>query len=90
MTDEPPAIASSGVRGVHWHAHKNRWMGRVGHDIHVGYYDTIEEAAQAVADKRRQLALHEELGLHPKPPETPRAPRSDRWWGGAGRTTPPN
>ena len=42
----------SGVRGVHWSKFHQRWRAAVnqhgGGTVHVGYFDTIEEAAEAV------------------------------------------
>lgn len=41
---------TSGVRGVSWHAARGKWTARVqdrGKTRTIGYYDTIEEAAEA-------------------------------------------
>ena len=52
---------ASGIRGVMWYSKSRRWVAKVGHNgkrIHVGYFDTIEEAARAVAAKRCELFTH--------------------------------
>ena len=54
----------SGVRGVSWHRDRGRWRGQVqqgGTTHHVGYFDTIEEAAAAVTWKRLELFSHNDL-----------------------------
>lgn len=41
---------SSGVQGVCWHKAAKKWMARIkvdGKQIHIGYFDTIEEATAA-------------------------------------------
>lgn len=46
---------TSGVRGVNWDAARNKWAARVnvgGRKRYVGRFDTLEEAAQAVAAAR--------------------------------------
>lgn len=47
---------SSGVRGVHFHKQQQKWRARIrlnGKEISGGYYDTIEEAEQAVIRLRQ-------------------------------------
>lgn len=42
--------ASSGVPGVSWHKQRNKWRSRIkvnARDIHLGLFDTKEEAAKA-------------------------------------------
>ena len=56
--------SKSGVRGVHWRADVNKWQGMVrnnGKLHHVGYFDDIEDAAQAVARKRNELHTHNDM-----------------------------
>lgn len=51
----------SGVRGVYWHKGQGKWAAKVKHDqrnIHVGSFDTIEEADAAVRAKRLELFTH--------------------------------
>jgi hypothetical protein len=51
------AKTESGMRGV-TRTSKGRWCARVGHNkrmIHIGVYDTMEEAAAAVVAKRLEL-----------------------------------
>lgn len=50
--------ASSGVRGVHWIASREKWAARVvvdGRMVVRGYFDTVEEAAVVVAALRKEL-----------------------------------
>lgn len=54
----------SGVRGVSWYARKQLWMGSVRHNKrlhHVGYFNTVAEAEQAVIAKRNELFTHNNL-----------------------------
>jgi hypothetical protein len=49
----------SGVRGVR--LYKGRWQARIRHnrkDIHVGSFDTVEQAEAAVIAKRLELFTH--------------------------------
>ena len=49
---------TSGVRGVHWDKSRNRWAARVrvgDKKHHVGRFETLEEAAQAVTAARERL-----------------------------------
>lgn len=53
--------ASSGYRGVSWYPRTGKWRGQVGHNyrvIHVGYFDTADEANAAVIAKRAELFTH--------------------------------
>ena len=57
----------SGVRGVTWVPANRRWVARVGHNrkcIHVGCFDTIEEAEAAVIAKRLELFTHNNSDFH--------------------------
>ena len=48
---------SSGVKGVSWHKQFNKWSVRItidGKNTHIGYYDTIEEAAEVRLHQARQ------------------------------------
>lgn len=41
---------TSGVTGVHWDKHKNKWMAYIGLNnkhIHLGYYDNFDDAVAA-------------------------------------------
>ncbi len=49
---------ASGVRGVTWDGRTSRWRAKIVHNgrsIHVGRFDTVEAAADAVATRRREL-----------------------------------
>lgn len=49
--------SSSGYRGVHWHKRHQKWVAHVqinGKLIHLGYYDTPEEAAKVVSEYRKK------------------------------------
>lgn len=46
---------------MYWYAKTGQWVARMRHNyqsIHVGYFDTIEEAEQAVIAKRNELYTH--------------------------------
>lgn len=50
--------AKSGVRGVRWYEPLQKWHARLsnyGHEIHVGYFNTIEEAEDAHKQKYREV-----------------------------------
>jgi len=52
---------TSGFRGAAWYPRSGRWQSKVRHngkDVHVGYFDTAEEAGEAAAAKRRELFTH--------------------------------
>ena len=53
---------TSGIKGVGWAKHMNKWrafVGILGRSKHIGYYDTKEEAAEAA--KAVRLQLHKEF-----------------------------
>jgi hypothetical protein len=53
--------SASGVRGVTWNKGNSKWVARVRHnDVlhHVGCFETVAEAAIAVAAKRNELHTH--------------------------------
>ena len=55
-------------RGACWHKGANRWIARVAHNkrlIHVGYFDTREEALEAARLKRLEIYTHNELDRLP-------------------------
>lgn len=52
------ALNKSGVRGVSWAKHANKWTARGyrnGKAIHLGYFDTLEDAAKARARYVEQM-----------------------------------
>lgn len=58
-----PANSTTGVRGVYFIS-KNRYEAKVRHNgkrIHVGRFDTLEEAEAAVIAKRNELYTHNDL-----------------------------
>jgi hypothetical protein len=53
--------SKSGVRGVYWYKAYGKWVGQVTHEgkkHHIGYFDTIEAATEAVVAKRNELHTH--------------------------------
>lgn len=57
----PARNSASGARGVYRNRDSNRWLAKVKHNgrsVHVGMFDTIEEASAAVAAKRNELFTH--------------------------------
>jgi hypothetical protein len=55
----------SGVTGVRFSTHINKWMAYIGHDNrmhHLGVFDTLEEAAEARWAAEEQLGFHENHG----------------------------
>jgi hypothetical protein len=49
---------SSGYKGVSWHKQAQKWHARIGFDyksIHIGIFDTAEEAHQAYVAKAKEL-----------------------------------
>ena len=49
---------TSGFKGVHWDKRRKKWRAVIGHNscqIHLGRFDTIEEAHAAYCDKAREL-----------------------------------
>ena len=58
------ANSHTGVRGVTYDANRGQYRARVKHhyrEIHVGRYDTLNEAAEAVAAARRKLFTHSNM-----------------------------
>lgn len=56
---------TSGVKGVYFNKRLQKWHARVGFnskELHVGYFDRIEDAEKAVKSKREQL--HKEYARH--------------------------
>lgn len=54
---------TSGYRGVSWHKRDNKWQAHVRHhqrSIHLGYFDTAEEAAVTAKGARGLLFTHDE------------------------------
>ena len=53
--------SSSGVLGVHWQKHRGRWRVKVQHNgltHHGGYFDSLDEAAEAARALRNRLFTH--------------------------------
>lgn len=53
--------SKSGVLGVRWHKRDKKWSAQVRHnkkDIHLGYFNNIEEAKKATIKARKQLFTH--------------------------------
>lgn len=70
MEHKPGAYANSqsGVRGVH--PYKGRWKGEVNHNKKAylaGYFDSVEEAAEAVRLKRLELFTHSDVDKTEEP-----------------------
>lgn len=62
----PNRNTTSGVRGVCWDKNRRKWHASLRHDgvkINVGRYNTIEEAAQAVAAKRCEVFTHSDMDM---------------------------
>ncbi len=54
----------SGIRGVSWDGRTNKWHVRVGvnyKQIHIGYFDSIEEAECAAIKARRRHMTHSDI-----------------------------
>lgn len=63
----------TGVRGVGWHQGVGKWLARVQHHgkrITVGYFDTLEEAGEAVRLARLQLFTHSDHDHRPTDPDS--------------------
>ena len=48
----------SGVRGVSWHKHTEKWLAQItvnSKNLYIGSYKTLEEAAAAYEAKRREV-----------------------------------
>lgn len=53
---------ASGVPGVTWDPRAARWRAQIRHDgrnLHVGRFDTVEEASAAIAVRRRNALAHD-------------------------------
>jgi hypothetical protein len=53
-----PITNTSGVKGVHFHKQKNKWSAQIyigGKQIHLGYFETIEEASLARQTKALEI-----------------------------------
>lgn len=60
-----PKNNASGVMGVNWSKSKSKWRARLkfeGKEIHVGYFDHREAAANAVASAREKFGFHTNHG----------------------------
>lgn len=56
--------SKSGVRGVWWDKDASKWRAAVRHNrklIHVGYFESIEDADAAVKAKRNELFTHNDM-----------------------------
>lgn len=62
------ATNTSGHQGVCWSKSKNKWRAYVVHEYrqrHCGYFDRLEDAAEAAAEKRRELFTHNDADRTP-------------------------
>lgn len=62
------ASNTSGARGVTRSKGRRRWEAAFSHNgefIHVGMYDTVQEAAEAVSARRREVFTHSDMDLEP-------------------------
>lgn len=53
-----PVTNTSGVKGVAWNKEKRKWRAKIGHKrrtLHVGYFNSIEEAEAALREFRENL-----------------------------------
>lgn len=53
--------SKSGIRGVSWSKSLGKWRAQVGHNgkfVHLGYFDSIEDADVAARAKRNELFTH--------------------------------
>lgn len=53
-----PITNSSGIKGVHWNSPTNSYRARFRYEgkfVHVGMFNTLEEAYEAVKKKRKEL-----------------------------------
>jgi len=61
MNQKICSINTSGIKGVYWEKLNNKWRARIkidGINIHLGYYDTLEEAKNA-----RQIRANQAFGV---------------------------
>ena len=52
---------TSGYRGVSWRVRSRKWVAQIQHNkrkIHLGYFDTLEEARRAYTQTATQLFTH--------------------------------
>lgn len=60
----PSKNNKTGVRGVHWHSAKKKFIATIGHNfkrIQIGAFSTLEEAEAAVIAKRNELFTNNPL-----------------------------
>jgi len=58
------AHSKTGIRGVTWAKREGKWRGTVGHNrqyIHVGYFENVEDAEDAVIATRNKLFTHNDM-----------------------------
>lgn len=64
--------SGSGIRGVYWHKATRKWAARVCHEgrgIHVGLFESIQDAEAAVKAARARLFTHDDA-VPPAMPNT--------------------
>ena len=62
-----PRDNSSGVIGVYWHRQKNRWHAQIrinGGTKHIGYFKSLNAAAEARARAEAKYSYHPNHGRH--------------------------
>lgn len=55
------ANSKTGIRGVYWDTHTGRWRAEFRHNrkrVNVGYFDSVEEAGEAVSIARLKVFTH--------------------------------
>lgn len=60
-----PKNNTSSVMGVNWHKHKSKWIAQIqcnGKNIHLGYFDSLDDASAARADAEAKYGFHENHG----------------------------
>ena len=65
MNSKLAANNTSGVKGVYWHKRKQKWTSKIilnRKHIHLGYYDTIEEAVSVAIAARNEY--HGDFARH--------------------------
>lgn len=70
ISSKPTKANTSGIRGVHYAKERNQWVARLrfkGKTYHLGYYDSLEEAAEARREAEEAIfdPYLEKLGLPP-------------------------